>query len=138
MTFDPETQLSDHFKLGEFLSPNDPDGVSYFNSSPVTYTARLKELCVQLEIIRNRFGPVHIDSGLRSPAFNASLPGSAPKSQHMEGRAADIVIANVSPSNVANYAHAMLGLGGVGTYETFTHVDVRPRDSDGVQARWNG
>ena len=89
-------------------------------------------LAYYLQKIREHFGKsVTINSAYRTPAYNASI-GGASESQHMEGRAADIVISGVTPQAVATYANA-LGMGGIGIYKTFTHVDTRA-----VRARWNG
>jgi uncharacterized protein YcbK (DUF882 family) len=74
---------------------------------------------------------IHINSGYRSPAYNKKIGGST-NSQHMQGTAADITIAGLTPKQVAALAEKA-GFMGVGTYPTFTHVDVRPK-----KARWNG
>ena len=57
--------------------------------------------------------------------------GGAKYSQHVQGKAADIVISGVTPYEVAKYAES-LGAGGIGLYNSFTHVDVRPGKS-----RWD-
>lgn len=85
-----------------------------------------------LEDIRAHFGkPVHINSGYRCPNHNAAV-GGAKASQHMAGTASDIWIGGVLPSDVYAYADKIIGTkGGVGSYETFTHIDAR-----GFRARW--
>tara|TARA_R100000963_G_C4597521_1_gene72398 strand:- start:138 stop:608 length:471 start_codon:yes stop_codon:yes gene_type:complete len=45
-----------------------------------------------LQKLRDKLGPIRITSGYRSPALNKVLSGTARKSQHMEGKAADIII----------------------------------------------
>lgn len=92
------------------------------------------ELVKTLEAIREHFGvPVTISSGIRCKTHNANV-GGASKSQHMDGTAADIVVRNIPPERVAEYAETLLPqTGGIGRYKTFTHVDVRS-----VKARWNG
>jgi uncharacterized protein YcbK (DUF882 family) len=48
--------------------------------------------------------------------------------------AADIKVSGVSPKKVAAYAETLLvNKGGIGTYDTFTHIDVRADRS-----RWKG
>ena len=138
-TVDRSLQLSAHFTLGEFLSPNDPWAESHFLSSPVTYTARLKKLCGALEQVRAHFGnkAITINSGLRSPQHNKQI-GGAQASQHMVGQAADFTVEGVDPHTVADYCYTLSDLGGVGRYATWTHADVRQRDVDGQQARWEG
>lgn len=97
----------------------------------------LKMLAVQLEIIRAHFNaPVIINSGYRNLEYNRNI-GSKDTSQHVKGTAADIVIKDVSPDEVADALeflinNGMLKEGGVGRYNTFTHYDIR-----GTRARWN-
>jgi uncharacterized protein YcbK (DUF882 family) len=53
---------------------------------------------------------------------------------HLYGMAADIKLSGVSPKKVAEYAEKLLpGRGGIGIYDTFTHIDVRA-----TKARWKG
>lgn len=89
-------------------------------------------LVVALDAIRDHFDrPVRVTSGCRCEAHNAAVGGST-HSQHKKGRAADIVVDGVPPALVAELADQM-GLGGVGRYSTFTHIDTR----EGV-SRWAG
>lgn len=83
-----------------------------------------------LDAIRSHFGrPVTITSGCRCEAHNEAVGGSE-NSQHKKGRAADIVVRDTSPNDVANFAED-LGMS-VGRYEDFTHIDSRT----GPPARW--
>ena len=89
------------------------------------------ELLSILEAIRAHFGkPVVITSGCRCPEHNEAVGGSA-NSQHKLGRAADIVVADTEPDDVAHFVERTFNRGGVGRYSTFTHIDSR-----GVKARW--
>ena len=90
-------------------------------------------LVLQLETLRARLGghAITINSGCRCQAYNATLPGSASSSRHILGAAADIVVEGVPPDEVADEAERM-GFGGVGRYDTFTHVDVREQ-----RGRWD-
>ena len=87
-----------------------------------------------LEKIRVHFGkPVTINSRYRTETKNKSVGGSQ-YSQHKYGLAADITIKGVSPVKVAEYAETLLpNTGGIGIYNTFTHIDVRK-----TKSRWNG
>ncbi len=89
-------------------------------------------LILVLEAIRAHFGrPVRIHCGCRCPSHNAEV-GGAPSSQHLYGKAADIAVAGIPPSRVADYIdQTWPNLGGLGRYPTFTHIDVR-----GHRARW--
>lgn len=75
------------------------------------------------------FKPIEILSGYRSPKTNAMLQseGAAKASLHMQGKAVDIRIANVSQQNIGNLAR-YFNQGGVGFYpgSNFTHVDTGP------------
>ena len=121
--------LSEHFSIDE-LNKHKFD-------MPEEVLDNLKMLAVQLEIIRAHFNaPVIINSGYRNLEYNRNI-GSKDTSQHVKGTAADIVIKDVSPDEVADAVEflistGMLKEGGVGRYNTFTHYDIR-----GTRARWN-
>lgn len=121
--------LSEHFTLDE-LNKHKFD-------MPDEVLDNLKMLAVQLEIVRAHFNaPVTINSGYRNIEYNRNI-GSKDTSQHVKGTAADIVIKDVSPDEVADaieflISTGMLKEGGVGRYNTFTHYDIR-----GSRARWN-
>ena len=113
--------LSEHFSRSEFRCP-----CCNFDTVDT-------ELLRILEVVRSHFDrPITITSGFRCVDHNAAVGGSD-RSQHLYGRAADIAVDGVSPAIVAELAD-QLGAGGVGTYETFTHIDSR---SNGP-ARWEG
>jgi len=95
------------------------------------------QLAENLEVVRAHFGaPVTINSAYRSPVYNRQI-GGVPTSQHLGGKAADIVISEVTPSDVADAIEFLIEVGlmkegGVGRYDTFTHYDIR-----GTKARWD-
>ena len=90
------------------------------------------ELLRVLDEIRAGFDrPVRIHSACRCPNHNRAVGGST-GSQHLIGRAADISVGNTHPGTVADMAEELLPEGGVGRYNTFTHVDSR-----GTRARWD-
>lgn len=114
--------LSTHFSRREFACKC---GCGYD-----TVDVQLLEAC---EAVRQHFGAaVTITSGCRCAAHNARVKGS-PKSQHLLGRAADIVVKDVPAADVAHYLErAFLGRYGIGRYPTFTHIDTR-----GSMSRWS-
>ncbi len=90
------------------------------------------ELLAVLEDLRDMTGkPVRITSGCRCPTYNKQV-GGVWDSQHLKGIAADIVIDGYSPGKVHEYLNNKYhGRYGLGSYTTFTHIDVRRRF-----ARW--
>lgn len=119
-----QRNITEHFRVREFQCS---DG-----SRPVFISQPLANL---LEAIRQRIGrPLHIKSGYRTTAYNASLPGSSKTSKHCMGLAADIRADGIEPRQLYNIACELLGdHGGVGLYSWGVHVDVRAEKS-----RWNG
>jgi uncharacterized protein YcbK (DUF882 family) len=90
-----------------------------------------------LQFLRNRTqNAIHINSAYRCESHNKSI-GSNSTSQHVLGKAADITIAKMKPSEVADLVERLMAggiitLGGVGRYDTFTHIDIRE-----TQANWD-
>jgi len=84
------------------------------------------ELILKLERLRYLLGnkPIVINSGYRTVAHNKFVNGSK-NSQHLYGRAVDIAVKDVKPSEVYRVADRLFAKGGVGKYNTFTHVDTR-------------
>ena len=83
------------------------------------------ELLNQLENVRGYFNkPVAITSGCRCIIHNERV-GGAHNSQHLRGRAADIIVKGVEPDDVAAFLDVVMLHGGVGRYSTFTHLDTR-------------
>ena len=82
------------------------------------------DLLTKLEQLRYRLGgkAILINSGYRSPAHNKRV-GGASQSQHLYGKAVDIVVRGVKPSVVYREADKLFN--GVWKYNTFTHVDTR-------------
>lgn len=89
------------------------------------------ELMLILEHIRDHFDrPVHITSGHRCEEYNKEVGGS-PNSQHLHGRAADIIVQDV-PAHLVQELCEDLDVPGLGKYEDFTHIDTRTNRP----ARW--
>jgi uncharacterized protein YcbK (DUF882 family) len=96
------------------------------------------KLANQLQILRNKVNaPIKINSAYRCPKHNAKQPGSSVKSQHLFGRAADIVVKDYKPNETADIIEELIKngeylQGGLGRYNSFTHTDIRK-----TAARWN-
>lgn len=112
--------LSEHFSKSEMACSC---GCGFDNPS---------YLLVQLlESIRSYFNkPIKINSACRCEKHNKEV-GGEPNSQHVKGNAADINVVGVPCSRVWAYLNEK-HRGGLGRYDTFTHVDVR-----GYSARWD-
>jgi len=100
----------------------------------------IKLLAIQLQTIREYVGqPIKINSAYRCQLHN-SIIGGVKTSQHILGKASDITINNFTPDEVADVienllVNEMLGsfyIGGLGRYNTFTHLDIRD-----YKARWD-
>lgn len=76
--------------------------------------------------------PVTITSGCRCKPHNKAVGGSD-ASQHLLGRAVDIVVEGVDARVVQNLVDEQLRMPGMGCYEDFTHIDSR-----NGKARWDG
>lgn len=115
--------ISEHFLAKEFRCK---DG-----SDPICVNGALISI---LELVRTKFGkPVLINSGYRTPSYNRKI-GGAEFSQHMYGRAADIVVKGVEPEVVYNFlCEAFPKSCGFGLYPSFVHVDCRA-----TKSRWKG
>ena len=120
---DGNKKVSTNFRVKEFACTDGSDPI-FIDSDLVTI----------LQKIRTHFGKsVTITSAYRTPGKNKAVGGET-YSQHLYGRAADIKVNGVSPKKVAAYAETLLkNKGGIGTYSTFTHIDVRT-----TKARWKG
>ena len=90
------------------------------------------ELMEVLNELRGHFDePVSVTSGARCILHNAEV-GGGKTSQHLRGRAADIVVKNYTPEEVWTYLmEAYPDKYGIGKYNTFTHIDTRP-----TKGRW--
>lgn len=95
-----------------------------------------------LEMMRNKIGkPIIVHSGCRCYDRNEYVEGS-PKSQHLLGKAADIVVnpppglpGGIKPHDLAALAAKIkiFERGGIGIYAWGIHVDIR----DNGPARWD-
>ena len=120
---DGDGKVSKHFRVREFASKDGADEVLIDD-----------DLLTLLEAIRSEAGDkaITINSGYRSPEHNAAV-GGVSNSQHVKGTAADIVVEDTDPLTVGQIAeHFLNKKGGIGVYQTFTHVDTRT-----TRSRWD-
>jgi hypothetical protein len=88
-----------------------------------------------LNVIRERLGePVTVTSGTRCPKRNKEA-GGVTNSNHLSGEAADIQVRGIEPEKVRKVIRELWAngnlpdLAGLGSYKTFTHIDIAPNVS---------
>ena len=94
------------------------------------------ELAENLQVLRDVVGRLDLTNAYRCKEHNADV-GGAVNSQHVKGKAADIKSSTIEPWDMATTVDDLMKsekfkLGGIGIYNTFTHVDTR-----GSRARWS-
>ena len=104
---------------------------------PINIYHNMVKVANQLQTLRNFLNkPIHINSAYRSEEYNASI-GGVSNSQHIMGRAADIVIKGMTPIEVSEVIEDLIKKGdmlqgAIGIYSSFVHYDIR-----GTKARWD-
>jgi uncharacterized protein YcbK (DUF882 family) len=122
-------KLTNNFSLNEFKCK---DG----GEIPNEVLKNISTLAQNLQVLRDAIGkPITINSGYRSPKYNAKI-GGVKNSQHLKGKASDISVKEMTPKEVALVIEGLIESGkmkqgGIGIYPNFTHYDIR-----GVKARW--
>jgi hypothetical protein len=128
----PSSPARNYFKTGEFACKC---GCG---------TNKVKQpLMDTLNVIREKLGvPVTVISGTRCPKRNKEAGGVA-NSNHLSGEAADIQAKEIAPETVRKVIRelwtngSLPDLAGLGSYETFTHVDIAPKVSGRLRT-WTG
>ena len=104
---------------------------------PINIYHNMVKVANQLQALRNFLNkPIHINSAYRSEEYNASI-GGVSNSQHIMGRAADIVVKGMTPIEVSEVIEDLIKKGdmlqgAIGIYSSFVHYDIR-----GTKARWD-
>lgn len=108
-------KVGQHFKVKEFAC-KDGSQIVFIDDYLVSI----------LDILRNKIGkPVIINSGYRTPGWNAKCEG-AKYSYHMRGMAADIRVKEMSAKQLANELNAIIpDECGIIVYSNWVHFDVR-------------
>jgi len=87
-----DVQLSKNFALSEMLFSNTAIRKQIANDPTAEQVAYLKMVCdLLLEPVREKFGPIHVNSGYRSIGLNRSLGSASPTSVHPKAWAADFI-----------------------------------------------
>jgi uncharacterized protein YcbK (DUF882 family) len=122
--------LTTNFKLSEFRCKDGTD-------VPAGLLPNVQKLANELQKLRDELElPIKINSGYRTKSYNKKI-GGATNSMHVQAKAADIVVTDITPTNLYKRIEKLIEEGkvnfkGVGVYDTFVHVDVRDRRS-----RWD-
>jgi len=120
-------QLENNFYLREFRCKDGTD-------VPDELMDNVKKLAKNLQVLRDHIQkPITIISGYRTPEYNKKC-GGVKRSQHLLAKAADIVVSGMTSLEVRDtiiqlIKDGKMDSGGVGIYPTFTHYDVRGRNS---------
>ena len=123
-------QITTNFHLREFACK---DGTAV----PNHLIGNVQHLARQLQALREHIGkPVHINSAYRTESHNKRI-GGATRSMHLQAKAADITVRDISPAALATIIERLIAagkmqIGGVGRYRGFVHVD------SGAVRRWRG
>lgn len=122
---DRDELITPHFRWRELIRDDAPD-------PSADVLDNLHRLCARLEDVRRQLGgrAIHVNSGYRTPDHNKAVGGVA-NSQHLYGRAADIVVMGIPPRKVQSILDGSWD-GGMGSYPTFTHLDTANN------RRWRG
>lgn len=97
----------------------------------------IQRLAENLQALRDHVGSSVIINIAYRPVWWEHQQGRSGTSQHCLGKAADIVVSGMTPDEVADTIEKLIDEDkieqcGLGTYNTFTHFDVR-----GYAARWD-
>ena len=89
-----DIQFTPHFKLSEFVSSATAEKQGIENNPSPEAVENLRLLSIHtLEPLREALGlPIVITSGYRCKALNDLIAHHSQRSQHMEGRAADLLV----------------------------------------------
>ena len=123
-------QLTKNFSKSEF-------DCSCGCDMPKEVLNNVQKVANQLQALRNIVGKsITVNSGYRCSEYNTKV-GGVKTSQHILGKASDIVIKDMTSDDVAHLIEQIIDSGdmlqgGLGRYNTFTHYDIRK-----TKARWN-
>ncbi len=131
-----------HFDTDEFLvlggAHSTPGGRCEGKNTypPQSLWDNIAKTAVAIDTFRKRIGkPIAITNAYRGPAYNACI-GGATASQHMKFCALDFKVSGMAAPDVAMALRVLrdrehLFIGGIGRYNSFTHIDTR-----GINATW--
>lgn len=93
------------------------------------------KMATRLQALRDHLDfPLKITSGYRCQKYNDSLSNSAKRSQHLSGKAVDVLTTEMSGTNKKKLLKSAkdFGFKGIGVYPSHVHIDLR----DGNFTQW--
>lgn len=124
-------QISKNFNLKEFTKSSTAKKLNIDNSKVPEYVKNnIKELVYQvLQPLRDYIDkPITINSGYRCLKLNAAV-GGVPTSQHVQGQAVDIKVAELSSFEIAQAVLDLhLPYDQLILYNDFVHISIGTRD----------
>jgi uncharacterized protein YcbK (DUF882 family) len=91
---------------------------------------RLLVVLAQVQVASSRHRgeetPLMLNSGFRTVRRNATIEGAAPNSLHCRGCAGDLWAPRIAHRDLRHIAAQIPGIGGLGGYSSFTHIDTGP------------
>ena len=117
-------QITKNFNLSEFQC-------KCGCKMPAKVLGNVLVLAEQLQVLRDALDtPIHLTNAYRCKAHNDSITGSSKNSQHLLGKAADIQIEHLTSREISTTIEifideGIMKQGGLATYETFVHYDIR-------------
>jgi len=139
MRLNLEKQLTQNFKLKEFLISdfyNFEQQKAVLKSVSYPILQNIHDLADNLQVLRSYLNqPISINIAYR-PLWWELQQGRSGTSQHVKGKAADIVIEGMETKKIYLKIESLIKQGkmlqgGLGIYPTFIHYDIR-----NYKARW--
>lgn len=105
-----DRMLSAHFSFNELTVTSNAALQEQNRREAEAFLEPLSALALMLEMVREKTGPLRINSGFRCAALNGATAGSSSKSQHLKGEAVDMIGGKMEPTaeNVDGFFEAVL------------------------------
>ena len=131
--YNPEMQLSENFRLKEFVESQTADQQGIDNRPDWEAVINLRNLCREvLQPLRDYEGkPIHVNSGYRCPELNEAVHGVG-DSQHLYGEAADLHVPNIDRVSAGCTSAVAATASATATWPSLTSLP------DDLQVLWTG
>lgn len=98
----PDERITPNFTWGELTGTGRAAMLDANRREAEPCKAAIVATAHMLQVVRERWGPIKVNSGFRGPSLNAAVNGSK-GSQHMKGEAVDFVPLNASLGEVFDW-----------------------------------